>query len=134
VQKKLGPGSGTLLTTAATAAKGSPGAGSAAAAAGSAASAWFATHRRVRALDDNGNYNAAVQLAIGSGRTSSGASFRRLETDLTTAISADQAAFSSAARRGRGALAGLEAGMIVASLVMAAGCAWGLTRRLAEYR
>jgi hypothetical protein len=24
--------------------------------------------------------------------------------------------------------------MIVASLVMAAGCAWGLNRRLAEYR
>jgi len=25
-------------------------------------------------------------------------------------------------------------GMIVAALIMAAGCAWGLNRRLAEYR
>jgi hypothetical protein len=28
----------------------------------------------------------------------------------------------------------LEAGIVVAALVMAAGCGWGLTRRLAEYR
>jgi hypothetical protein len=33
-----------------------------------------------------------------------------------------------------GAFSGLEAVVIVASLLMAAGCAWGLTRRLAEYR
>ena len=28
----------------------------------------------------------------------------------------------------------LEAGIIVLALMMAAGCGWGLTRRLAEYR
>jgi hypothetical protein len=28
----------------------------------------------------------------------------------------------------------LEAGIVVLALVMAVGCAWGLTRRLAEYR
>jgi hypothetical protein len=32
------------------------------------------------------------------------------------------------------ALTGLEAGIAVLALVMAIGCAWGLTRRLAEYR
>jgi hypothetical protein len=133
VEKQLGPGPGTLLTDAATAASGSPGAQPAAAAT-TAATAWYATHRQVRALDDGGNYNAAVQLAIGPGPASSGSMFTRLETSLTKAISADQVVFSSAARTGQDAMAGLEAGMIVISLVMAAGCAWGLNRRLAEYR
>jgi hypothetical protein len=131
--RRLGPGPGTLLTLAASAASGSPGAGPAAAAA-SAAPAWFATHEQVRRLDNGGNYNAAVQLAIGSGPTSSGAMFRRLESDLTSAIAADQAVFGSAAPRGESALTGMEAGMIAAALVMAAGCAWGLAPRLAEYR
>jgi len=133
VEKQLGPGPGTLLTEAAAAAQGSPGARAGAAAA-AAAPAWYATHRRVRALDDGGNYNAAVQLAIGPGPASSGTMFRRVDTQLTSAIGADQAAFRAAAGRGQDALTGLEAGMIVAALIMAAACAWGLLPRLAEYR
>ena len=35
---------------------------------------------------------------------------------------------------GRSAFVGLEAGVIVLALGMAVGCAWGLSRRLAEYR
>jgi hypothetical protein len=132
-ERRLGPGPGTLLTSAAAAANGSPAAGSAAAAA-AAAPAWFAAHRQVRALDDGGNYNAAVQLAIGSEPTSSGGKFRSLESHLTTAIAADQAVFGSAAPRGESALTEMEAGMIAAALVMAAGCAWGFAPRLAEYR
>jgi len=46
----------------------------------------------------------------------------------------DQAVFTAKARDGREAFTGLAAGMIAASLAMAAGCAWGLNRRLAEYR
>ena len=133
VEKQLGPGPGTLLTNAVVAAGGSPGARSAAAAV-AAAPAWYATHRQVRALDNGGNYNAAVQLAVGPGSASSGSMFTRLQTGLTTAISADQTAFSSAARSGENAMTGMEVGMIVISLVMATGCAWGLNRRLAEYR
>ncbi len=122
VEKQLGPGPGTLLTQAAVAARGSPG-GRLAAAAAAAAPAWFATHRQVRALDGGGNYSAAAQLAIGPGAASSGARFRRIEAELTTAIAADQAVFGSAAPRGQSALTGMEAGMIAAGLVMAAGCA-----------
>jgi hypothetical protein len=133
VERQLGPGPGTLLTEAAAAAQGSPGAPAAAAAA-AAAPAWYATHRRVRALDDGGDYNGAVQLAIGTGPASSGGMFRRVDTRLVSAIGADQAAFQSAAGRGQDALTGLEAGMIVSALVMAAACAWGLLSRLAEYR
>jgi hypothetical protein len=60
--------------------------------------------------------------------------FGRLDIDLTGAISADQASFRSAALAGQDALAGLEAGMVALSLLMAAGCIWGISRRLAEYR
>jgi hypothetical protein len=133
VATQLGPGPGRLLTDAAATARGSPGARLAAASV-RVATAWYAVHRRLRSLDDSGEHAAAVQLAIGSGPGGSGSLFGRLDTGLTTAISQDQAAFRSAGQTGRGDLAGLEAGMIAASLLMAAGCAWGVMDRLAEYR
>lgn len=133
LEKRLGPGRGTLLTDAAAAARGSPG-GPQATAALSDAPAWFERHQAVRALDDSGNYTAAVRSALGRGQTGSGTWFVVVETDLIRAIAADQGSFRSAAQQGRDALAGLEAGMIVLSLVMAAGCVWGISRRLAEYR
>ena len=61
-------------------------------------------------------------------------SFARLSVTLSDGIDAHQAVFASSARGGRDAFTGLAAGMIVASLVMVGGCAWGLSRRLAEYR
>ena len=133
VAKQLGPGPGTLLTDAAAAARGSAGARQAAAAT-AGAPAWYAVHGQLRFLDDTGEHAAAVQLAIGSGPGDSGRLFARLDTGLATAISQDQNAFRAAGQTGRDDLAGLEIGMIAASLLMAAGCAWGLVARLAEYR
>jgi hypothetical protein len=132
-QRSLGPGPGTLLTTAATAAADSPAQQQAAAAAHIAPS-WFAVHRAVRWLDDGGKYEAAVHMAIGTASADSGGLFNSLDSDLTSAIAADQGYFRSTARAGQADLAGLEAGMIVLALVMAAGCGWGISRRLAEYR
>jgi hypothetical protein len=155
-EKQLGPGTGTLLSRAQAAGTGSPGYGRATAA-GSAATAWYAVHRAVRNLDDGGDYPDAVYLAIGSGAaaspaviqqqeaalakqagpghpaTSAGA-FQDVEADLAGGISADHASFTASASRGDDALGGLAVGMVIASLLMAAGCAWGLTRRIAEYR
>jgi hypothetical protein len=76
----------------------------------------------------------AVGTGTGTGTGDSGGLFDRLDADLTDAISADQASFRSAAQAGRDATAGLEAAMIALSLLMAAGSAWGMSRRLAEYR
>jgi hypothetical protein len=42
--------------------------------------------------------------------------------------------FHGSATAGENAFTGLEAGIIVAALLMALGCAWGLSVRLAEYR
>jgi len=134
LEKSLGPGRGTLLTDAAAAAQGSAGGPQATAALSDTPAWWFESHQVVRALDNGGNYTAAVRSALGRGQADSGAWFAVAETDLIRAIAADQASFRSAAQQGRDALAGLEAGMIVLSLVMAAACVWGISRRLAEYR
>jgi len=75
-----------------------------------------------------------TELEIGSGPGTAGTLFGHLESDLDAAINADQAVFSSNAAAGSDAFAGLEAGIVVLALVMAIGCGWGLTRRLAEYR
>ena len=133
VAKRLGPGPGTLLAAAGSAASGSPGA-AAATAAQSAATAWYAAHRRLRALDDGGAHGQAVASATGAGPRDSGALFRQLDTALDRSIAADQSVFRSNAVSGQGALTGLEAGMIVLALIMAAGCALGLRQRLAEYQ
>jgi hypothetical protein len=63
-----------------------------------------------------------------------GGAFADVEADLAAGISADHASFTAAASRGDAALGGLAAGMGIASLLMSAGCAWGLSRRIAEYR
>ena len=49
-------------------------------------------------------------------------------------MAADEATFRSSAATGQDAFTGLEAGIIVLALVMVVGCAWGINRRLAEYR
>ncbi len=132
-QKLLGPGPGSLLTVAGTAAAHSPAAGPPMEAATDAL-AWYRAHVIVRSVDDSGSHAAAVRSVLGSGQSDAGAQFGLLAADLNAGISADQAAFSSRARGGRDAFSGLAAGVIVASLIMAAGCAWGLSRRLVEYR
>jgi hypothetical protein len=133
LQRKLGPGPGTLLTNAAAAARGSPGEPKAVAALGDAPT-WYIAHQQVRSLDDSGRHLAAIAWTLGNSPADSGSLFGVLDTDLTSAITADQASFRSAAQRGRDDLAFLEAGMIVLSLIMVIGCAWGISRRLAEYR
>lgn len=132
-EHQLGPGPGTLLTKAVTAASGTPGA-TPAAAASAAAMQWYRAHRTVRSLDNNGKHTQAIDLVTTAGQNHSGTLFGRLDTSLTSAIRADQAIFASKAAAGHDAFTGLEIGVIVLALIMAAGCARGLSRRLAEYR
>src|SRR5436190_862179 len=126
-KKLLGPGPGTLLA-AVQAAAGSGGPGRDV---GAQAQAWYQAHAALRAQDDAGNHGAAVTSAQSGAAATS---FTRLSTTLSEGIDAHQAVFAASARSGRDAFTGLAVGMIVASLVMVTGCAWGLSRRLAEYR
>jgi hypothetical protein len=128
-QKHLGPGPGTLLAAVqAAAAEGGGGSGPDVAA---QARAWYRAHAALRAKDDAGSHGAAVQSALSGDAATS---FARLYATLSEGINDHQATFATSARSGRDAFTGLAVGMIVASLVMVGGCAWGLSRRLAEYR
>jgi len=133
VQHRLGPGPGTLLTDAVIAARGSPAAGPARAAAATATT-WYGVHRTVRSLDNNGKHKEAILLVTGHGPGNSSTLFTRLDDSLHSAIAADQIVFQRHAAAGSNAFIGLEVGVIVLALIMAAGCARGLATRLAEYR
>jgi hypothetical protein len=132
-ERQLGPGQGTLLSSATAAGTGSPGYDQAVAA-GTAATAWYTVHRQARSLDNDGRYPQAVQLAVGSGPSTSAGAFQAVEANLTAGIAADQGAFASSASAGDHALGGLTAELFAVAVLMTAACAWGLTRRLAEYR
>jgi len=124
-QKRLGPGPGTLLAQV-QAPAGKPGSDAVA-----EARAWYQAHAALRAKDNAGSHADAVQSALtGDAATR----FASLSATLSDGVDAHQAVFASSARNGRDAFTGLAVGMIVASLVMVVGCAWGLSRRLAEYR
>ena len=126
-QQRLGPGPGTLLAALTVPA----GSGVSVSAIAGDAQAWYRAHAALRAQDDAGFHLAADQSALtGDAATR----FAALSTELSKGITVDQAVFTAKARSGREAFTGLAAGMIVASLAMAAGSAWGLNRRLAEYR
>jgi hypothetical protein len=94
---------------------------------------WYAVAGRVFRLDLAASYAAETQLVICTGSVSSAAGFARLESDIDQATAADQGIFTSSATAGSDAFGGLEAGLIAAALLTAAGSAWGLSRRLAEY-
>jgi len=133
LRKNLGPGPGTLLTTALAASPSGDGARWAAAAARDE-QAWYAVDDQVYRLDKASNYRTETQLVTRTTPGSSGAGFSRVENDLGRAIAADQVIFRSSATAGSHAFTGLDIGIVVAAVIMAAGCAWGLARRIAEYR
>ena len=133
MRARIGPGTGTLLDVAA-AASPDDAAARAVADASRDATNWYAVANRVFKLDLSANYAAETHLVIGTGPGSSSVGFAKLESDISRAIAAEQLVFRKHASDGRGAYAGLEAAVIIAAAAMAAGCAWGLSRRLAEYR
>jgi hypothetical protein len=135
-QAALGPGQGTLLAAAMAAARGTPAVPGVTAAVRDA-SAWYAAHAKVRSLDDHGGqsgHSEAVASVLGTAPDTAGAAFGTLRADIAAATERDQAVFDSTARSASGAYTGLEAGLLAGALIMAVGCAWGVSRRLAEYR
>jgi len=133
VRGQLGPGSGTLLSDAAATSPSGAGAQWAAAAARDV-QGWYGVNEHAYDLDHAAQYTQETQLVIGTGPGSSTSGFDRVESDLSRAIAADQVIFHASATAGENAFSGLEAGIIVAAVLMALGCAWGLSVRLAEYR
>lgn len=131
VRAQIGPGSGTLLTTAASASQGQ--AADQVEAAAHDATTWYAVNDQVYRLDLTAAYAAETNLVIGTGAGSSAAGFDQLENDISAAIAADNAAFQTSATAGANAYGPLEDAVIVAALLMAGGCALGIGRRIREY-
>ena len=132
--KTVGPGPGSLLSAAdAAQANGGPAAPSVEAAE-ARASSWYTANAKVYTLGANADYASERVQVIGSGSTGSAAAYNALEADINHAIANDQADFGSAVNQGSGALSPLEPLLLVAALLMALCCVWGLRRRLAEYR
>jgi hypothetical protein len=99
------------------------------------AKAWLAAHGRVRALDDGGDYGAAVQLAIDtSAPEGAAAAFMRLDGNLVAAINVGRQSFLDDTVNAEGALTLLPAGFAVLAVVAAAGATIGIRERLREYR
>jgi hypothetical protein len=132
--KDVGPGNGSLLGAAAAAQQaGGPGTALVAGAARDA-TAWYAANNQVYLLNGKANYAAERDLIIGSASGSTATGYTLLERDITKAIAADQDIFDSAATEGANTLDPLAGVVIAASLLMALGCGWAVSRRLAEYR
>ncbi len=132
VRDQIGPGTGTLLTSAASASRGQAVAQVAAAARD--APGWYAANEQVYHLDLAAAYAAETKLVIGAGSGSSAAGYTQLESDINRAIADDLSTFQSSATAGASAFGPLEGVVIIAALLMAVGCARGLGRRIGEYR
>lgn len=131
LRKQIGPGQGTLLTTAASASQGQ--AAAQVAAAERDAATWYTANEQGYRLDLTAAYAAETRLVIGTGPGSSAAGFALLENDISTAITSNLAAFQTSASAGANAYGPLEGAVIAAAVLMAAGCALGVGRRLREY-
>jgi hypothetical protein len=132
VRDQIGPGADTLLAVAASASRGQAVARVTAAARD--ATSWYAANEQVYRLDLAAAYAAETKLVTGTWPASSAAGYTQLESDISRAIADDLSTFQSSATAGADALGPLEGTVIVAALLMAGGCAWGLGRRLGEYR
>jgi hypothetical protein len=132
--KQVGPGDGSLLGAAAAAQQAGGHGAALVATAQQDAATWYTANNQVYQLGSAANYAAEQNLVVGTTTGSTATAYNALETDLAAAITADQAVFDSAATQGANALGPLAAIVIAASLLMAAGCGWAVSRRLAEYR
>jgi hypothetical protein len=95
---------------------------------------WHAVHERIRAADDDGDYEEAVTLAVGTSEIGAAALFDELDTNLREAIEAATATFDDEVSQAGNAITGTVVGVILLAVLMAVGSAAGIWQRLKEYR
>jgi hypothetical protein len=96
--------------------------------------AWRDAHRRLRGLDDSGNYRAAVASAVGTDPTGSGVAFQRLDSTLGGVADGERRAFGDDLDAAAGVLSAISVGPSALALTAAAAAAAGIARRVGEYR
>ncbi|WP_317787037.1 hypothetical protein [Actinoplanes sichuanensis] len=98
------------------------------------ANQWRTLHLQVRAADDGGDWNKAVELATASGDQALPAVFARLDKALTNALSAGNQQVDRQADGAEGALTGLAAGFVLLTIGLVAAVGLGFRPRIGEYR
>nr|WP_156893687.1 hypothetical protein [Actinokineospora enzanensis] len=98
------------------------------------AAAWVAAHRKIRELDDGGQYEDAVKAAIGDAPDSAATAFAKLDQNMIAALNAGRTEFFTQTSGAGKALTGLVPGVAVLALIAAAGITLGIRERLREYR
>ncbi|NUP47783.1 MAG: hypothetical protein HOW97_10800 [Catenulispora sp.] len=100
--------------------------------------AWHTQHTQLRTFDAQNAYQKAVDSALGehdfaAPKESANADFNALQTNLKDAIDHAEDTFTTEAKAAADALTGLQIGLGVLAVAMAAAVVVGLGRRLAEY-
>ncbi|HUN31420.1 MAG TPA: hypothetical protein VMU95_05315 [Trebonia sp.] len=127
--KNVGPGSGSLLSSASAAGNGPVTADLATAI--TAAPAWYKANGQGYALGSQHQYSAELESVMGNQVSSE---YGQVTGSIGQALDAAQQTFTTQADNASSAFGPLEAAVIIAALVMVVASAWGLSRRLAEYR
>jgi hypothetical protein len=100
-----------------------------------AANDWLKAHAQVRAQDNGGLYQEAVDSAVLESKEGGSApAFRRLDDNLQAAIDVGRQQFLDDTHNGDRALTFLAPGLAVLAIVAAAGVTMGTRERLREYR
>jgi tetrahydromethanopterin S-methyltransferase subunit B len=95
---------------------------------------WADAHKKIRDLDNSGQFDEAVKLATGADDNSAATAFNKLDENLSGAIQKAREKFVASTSTAENALFGLVPGVAVLALVAAAGSAVGIRQRLREYR
>ena len=97
-------------------------------------SKWRKADERINSYIAVGNYQAATQVALGTGEEDSTPAFDRLEEALTNAIEESRRQLRNDIVDARTALRGATVGTVVLSIVAAMAVTVGLWPRMSEYR
>ncbi|TCO65114.1 hypothetical protein [Actinocrispum wychmicini] len=96
--------------------------------------AWLDIHKNIRVLDDSGQYDQAVKLAIGTDDKGAAAAFGKLDDTLSASIQRGREKFVESTSTARNALFGIVPGVALLALLTAGGILTGIRQRLREYR
>ncbi|QUF05022.1 hypothetical protein KCV87_02535 [Actinosynnema pretiosum subsp. pretiosum] len=95
---------------------------------------WQRAHAMLRAADDRGDWEGAVDLALGTGSEGAASAFDALDRDLVDALVAARTEANGAVASARGALGGAVDVVAFLSAIAAFACLAGVWQRLKEYR
>jgi hypothetical protein len=98
------------------------------------AKTWSDIHKSIRDLDNGGQYDQAVKMAIGLDDKGAATAFNKLDGNLDDAIQAGREKFVKATSTAQNVLLGIVPGVALLALIAAGGSMMGIRQRLREYR